>query len=174
MPIHPASLQRSVGAQEEPVWVPWLPWADIPPSAAGSIPKTLGRCSCGFAPGSDRAWMTPAVPTQGHQDLPVAAHRPVKVFFPAMLFGVNASHCFPFIISISPFCPSAFPARKKTARRPRTLAVLGITGHHGASESSPISVSSTSPILRRSNLAAREGMYELINNKSLLCTVASA
>lgn len=42
LPIHPAPLQPA-GAVRNPAPVPGqLPWADIPPSAAGSIPKTPG------------------------------------------------------------------------------------------------------------------------------------
>lgn len=74
-------------------WVLQLPWADILPSAAGSVPKTpeqgqpLGRCSCRLAPGSDRPRGTPVIPTQGHLELPVAAHQLVKVFFLQCFLG---------------------------------------------------------------------------------------
>ena len=140
-----------------------LPWADILPSAAGSVPKALEqcqpleRCSCRLAPGSDRAQVTLAIPTQGPQDLPVAAHQLVKVFFPSMLFGVNA-----FLLSSAfyPFAP-AFPAPKRTASLPCTVAVPSIMDHHGTSKSSPSSVSSASPILRKPNLEAHEGTYGL-------------
>lgn len=163
--------------QEEPCsgtcGCPQLPWADILPSEAGSIPKTpeqgqpLGRCSCRLAPGSDRARVTPAIPTQGHEGFPVAAHQLVKVFFPAMLFWVNA---FLLPSAFYSFAP-AFPAPKRTASLPCTLAVLGITDHQGTSKSSPSSVSSASPVLRRRNLEAYEG---ITNNNPLLCIIASA
>jgi len=117
-----------------------------------------GGCEIGiWAVRSSFAQVAPAIPTQRHQDFSFAAHQLVKVFFPAMLF---LGKRFPFNSAFYPFVP-AFPAPKRTASLPGTLAVLGITDHQGTCKSSPSSVSSASPILRKPNLEAHGGTYEL-------------
>lgn len=157
-----------------------LPWPGILPSAARSILKTLeegqslGRCSCRLAPVTNRAWVTPAIPMEGYQDLPVAAHQLVKDFFLAVLVGVNA-----FLLSSAflAFLPYISRLAKRMASLPCTLAVLDITDHPRTSKSSASSVSSASPILRRPNLKVHEVCAvhaQITDNNPLLCIIASA